>query len=189
MRAELESELSHSVSVAGIVVNAAGQVLAIRRGDNGQWQPPGGVLETQETFEEGVLREITEETGAQVEIEHLSGLYKNVKAGIIANVFRCRPLTEPATETAEAAEVAWLNPADVPHLMTPTFTPASSTHSRQHPRSGPTTAHTCSISGSGPHANSFDEALALPSESRAEVPPSASPGLGDGRDRRHVPSL
>ena len=103
-----------SMSVACIVVNAAGQVLAIRRRDNGQWQPPGGILETQEAFEEGVRREIAEETGAQVEIEHLSGLYKNVKAGIVAAVFRCRPLTEPATETAEAAEVAWLNPRMCP---------------------------------------------------------------------------
>jgi 8-oxo-dGTP diphosphatase len=111
----------HSVSVAGIVVNAAGQVLAIRRRDTAQWQPPGGVLETHETFEQGVRREVTEETGASVEVERLTGLYKNVKAGIVAAVFRCRPLTEPATETAEAAEVAWLDPADVPDLMTPTF--------------------------------------------------------------------
>ncbi|MFN2494664.1 MAG: NUDIX hydrolase [Pseudonocardiaceae bacterium] len=112
----------HSVSVAGIVVNTAGQVLAIRRRDNGHWQPPGGVLETHETFEQGVRREVAEETGAQVEVERLTGLYKNVKAGIVATVFRCRPLTEPAAETTEAAEVAWLDPADVPHLMTPTFT-------------------------------------------------------------------
>jgi 8-oxo-dGTP diphosphatase len=111
----------HSVSVAGIVVDAAGQVLAIRRRDNAQWQPPGGVLETHETFEQGVRREVVEETGAQVEVEGLTGLYKNVKAGIVAAVFRCRPLTEPATETIEASEVAWFDPADVPDLMTPTF--------------------------------------------------------------------
>ncbi|MCA1707812.1 MAG: NUDIX domain-containing protein [Actinobacteria bacterium] len=111
----------HSVSVAGIVINSTGQVLAIRRRDNGQWQPPGGVLETDETFEQGVCREVTEETGAQVAVERLTGLYKNVKAGVVATVFRCRPLTEPAAETTEAAEVAWLDPADVPHLMTPAF--------------------------------------------------------------------
>lgn len=112
----------HSVSVAGIVINSQGQVLAIRRRDNGHWQPPGGVLETHETFEQGVRREVTEETGAQVEVERLTGLYKNVKAGIVAAVFRCRPLTDPATETTEAAEVAWIEPADVAHLMAPTFT-------------------------------------------------------------------
>lgn len=112
----------HSVSVAGVVVNPAGQVLAIRRRDTGHWQPPGGVLETHETFEQGVRREVTEETGAQVAVERLTGLYKNVKAGIVAAVFLCHPLTEPASETSEAAEVAWLDPTDVPRLMTPTFT-------------------------------------------------------------------
>lgn len=112
----------HSVSVAGIVVNSAGQALAIRRRDNGNWQPPGGVLETHETFEQGVWREVAEETGTRVEVERLTGLYKNVKAGIVTAVFRCRPLTEPASETGEAAEVAWIDPGEISQLMTPTFT-------------------------------------------------------------------
>lgn len=112
----------HSVSVVGIVVNSSRQVLAIRRRDNGHWQPPGGVLELNETFEQGVVREVAEETGAQVAIERLSGVYKNVKAGIVAIAFRCRPLTEPAEQTHEAAEVHWIDQTDVPRLMTPTFT-------------------------------------------------------------------
>lgn len=36
--------------------------------------------------------------------------------------FRCRPLTEPASETIEAAEVAWIDPGEISQLMTPTFT-------------------------------------------------------------------
>lgn len=53
----------HSVSVAGVVVREDGRLLAIRRADNGTWEPPGGVLELTETFEDGVRREIFEETG------------------------------------------------------------------------------------------------------------------------------
>lgn len=111
----------HSVSVVGVVINPAGRILAIQRRDNGHWQPPGGVLELHETFQQGVQREVAEETGVRVEIEHLSGLYKNVKDGIVAAAFRCRPLNEPVAETDEAAQIAWLDPADVPSLMTPTF--------------------------------------------------------------------
>jgi 8-oxo-dGTP diphosphatase len=48
----------HSVSVAGIVVGERERVLLIRRRDNGRWEPPGGVLELGETFEEGVRREV-----------------------------------------------------------------------------------------------------------------------------------
>jgi 8-oxo-dGTP diphosphatase len=81
----------HSVSVAGVVVRDDGRVLVLQRRDNGHWEPPGGVLELAETFDEGVRREVAEETGVQVEVERLTGVYKNVKRGIVALVFRCRP--------------------------------------------------------------------------------------------------
>ncbi|MCX4959139.1 NUDIX domain-containing protein [Streptomyces virginiae] len=41
----------------------------IRRADNGAWEPPGGILERDERPEEGVLREVAEETGIAVEVE------------------------------------------------------------------------------------------------------------------------
>jgi 8-oxo-dGTP pyrophosphatase MutT (NUDIX family) len=58
----------HSVSVAGIVVNDEGKILVIRRRDNGHWEPPGGILELDETFEEGVRREVHEETQGGVKV-------------------------------------------------------------------------------------------------------------------------
>ena len=81
----------HSVSVAGVVVNDDGEVLVIRRRDNGHWEPPGGVLELGETFEEGVRREVLEETGVLVRVDRLTGVYKNMKRGVVALVFRCTP--------------------------------------------------------------------------------------------------
>jgi 8-oxo-dGTP diphosphatase len=66
--------------------------LAFQRRDNQQWEPPGGVLELNETFEDGVRREVREETGVDVEVERLTGVYKNMPRGIVAAlVFRCRP--------------------------------------------------------------------------------------------------
>ena len=44
-----------------------GRVLVIRRRDNGRWEPPGGVLELDETFEAGVRREVHEETASGCE--------------------------------------------------------------------------------------------------------------------------
>jgi ADP-ribose pyrophosphatase YjhB (NUDIX family) len=68
----------HSVSVAGIVVRDDGRILAVRRRDNQHWEPPGGVLELDETFEHGVRREVSEETGIEVRVERLTGVYKNM---------------------------------------------------------------------------------------------------------------
>ena len=113
----------HSVSVAGVTVSQEGQVLVIRRRDNGQWQAPGGVLELSETFEAGVVREIEEETGVRVEVERLTGIYKNMSKGVVALVFRCRPLDKSSdpVPTAESVDAAWLAVDEALTLMTPAF--------------------------------------------------------------------
>jgi 8-oxo-dGTP pyrophosphatase MutT (NUDIX family) len=70
----------HSVSVAGVVADEAGRVLIVQRRDNGRWEAPGGVLEPEETFEEGVVREVAEGTGVLVGVDQLTGVYKNLSA-------------------------------------------------------------------------------------------------------------
>ncbi|MEU4115741.1 NUDIX domain-containing protein [Kitasatospora sp. NPDC028055] len=107
----------HSVSVAGAVVREDGRVLAIRRADNGTWEPPGGVLELTESVEDGVRREVYEETGIKVRVERLTGVYKNVSRGIVALVFRCRPETGAERLSDESVEVDWLTPAEVSDRM------------------------------------------------------------------------
>ena len=112
-----QSSPRHSVSVAAAIVNEAGQLLAVRRRDNGHWEPPGGILELDETIQAGLVREVLEETGLQVEPEALSGVYKNMRRGIIALVFRCRIVGGEPGMTSEADEVAWLTPTQVRELM------------------------------------------------------------------------
>ena len=85
-----ESSPRHSVSVAAAIVDESGQLLAVRRRDNGHWEPPGGILELDETIQAGLVREVREETGLEVEPQALSGVYKNMRRGIVALVFRCR---------------------------------------------------------------------------------------------------
>ena len=103
----------HSVSVAGVVVRADGRVLAIKRADNGTWEPPGGVLELSETPADGVRREVYEETGIKVSVERLTGVYKNMARGIVALVFRCRPEDGHERLSDETAAVGWLTGEEV----------------------------------------------------------------------------
>jgi len=98
----------HSVSVAGVVVNAARDVLLIERRDTREWQIPGGVLELEEEIQAGLSREIREETGYQVEAEALTGVYKNMALGVVALVFRCRLVSGDAALSEEAARVTWV---------------------------------------------------------------------------------
>jgi 8-oxo-dGTP diphosphatase len=112
----------HSVSVAGIVINDANEILVIRRKDNGHWEPPGGILELDESFENGVQREIFEETGIRVRVDRLTGVYKNICISVVALVFKCTPLnTNPYTQSYEADTVQWVKLAQISNLMDPAF--------------------------------------------------------------------
>ncbi|WP_258904772.1 NUDIX hydrolase [Actinokineospora sp. UTMC 2448] len=111
----------HSVSVAGIVIDEDNRVLLIQRRDNGHWEPPGGVLELNETFEQGVRREIEEETGIRANVECLTGVYKNMTRGIIALVFRCRVESGRKSSTAEAVNVEWMSLDQARSVMSPAY--------------------------------------------------------------------
>lgn len=111
----------HSVSVAGIVVDDEGRVLVIQRRDNAHWEPPGGVLELGESPEAGTGREILEETGITVSVEELSGIYKNMSRGIIALVFRCRPIAGEPTTNDESRAVAWRSVDEITRDMDPAY--------------------------------------------------------------------
>jgi 8-oxo-dGTP diphosphatase len=107
----------HSVSVAAVIVNDAGQVLGVQRRDNGRWEPPGGVLDLDEGIEGGLIREVCEETGLFVTIEVVTGAYKNLPRGIVALVFRCRPAAGLLTTGGETAQLRWLTTDEVRAVM------------------------------------------------------------------------
>lgn len=111
----------HSVSVAGVVVRDDGKILAIRRRDNGDIQAPGGILEEIEPIEAGVAREVEEETGYRVAPRHLTGVYKNVKLGVVALVFLCELVGGEPAPTDEATEILWLDRAEAVEAMSEAF--------------------------------------------------------------------
>lgn len=117
----MASTPKHSVSVAGIVIREDGRVLVIKRHDNGHWEAPGGVLELDESFEAGVRREVREETGLEVNVERLTGVYKNLTHGIVALVYRCRPIGGEPRPTEEAREIRWMTKEEVQSAMVPAF--------------------------------------------------------------------
>lgn len=107
------SHALHSVSVAGVIIDANGRALVVRRRDNGHWEPPGGVLEVDEPILDGLRREITEETGLDVQVGHLTGVYKNMRRAIIALVFRCAQRGGSLTLNPEVTEFRWMTADEV----------------------------------------------------------------------------
>lgn len=61
--------------VGGCIKNENGEILLQRRSDKNKWGFPGGAMEIGEAASETALREIKEETGLDVEITNLIGIY------------------------------------------------------------------------------------------------------------------
>ena len=111
------SSPKHSVSVAAAIVDDHGRVLATRRRDNGHWEPPGGVLELDESIEDGLVREVLEETGLLVRPLRLTGVYKNMVRGIVALVFRCEVVERETAVSDEVGEIRWFPPSQLGERM------------------------------------------------------------------------
>ncbi|WP_405712755.1 MULTISPECIES: NUDIX hydrolase [unclassified Streptomyces] len=74
-----------------------------------------------ETPEAGVVREVLEETGIHVEVDELTGVYKNTTRGIVALVFRCKPSGGTERTSAESVAVEWLTQEQISERMSEVY--------------------------------------------------------------------
>ena len=75
----IRSKVGHEriilVFAGGCIFNENGEVLLQRRGGSGKWGFPGGAIEIGETPEMAAIREAKEETGLDVEVLELLGIF------------------------------------------------------------------------------------------------------------------
>ncbi|GAA0614369.1 NUDIX domain-containing protein [Kutzneria viridogrisea] len=106
------------LAVSAFVLDDAGRLLMIRRTDNDRYAIPGGGHEVGETVAQAVVREVEEETGIDVEVTGLIGIYSN-PAHVIAYddgevrqefslCFRASPTGGQLRTSSESSEVEWV---------------------------------------------------------------------------------
>ena len=111
-----------------IVVNDQGEILLIRRTDNGNWAVPGGGMDLGESITDTAVRETQEETGITCEITGLVGIYTNPRHVIrytsnnevrqeFSIVFTARPVRGELRPSSESSEPQWVSPAAIPDLQ------------------------------------------------------------------------
>jgi ADP-ribose pyrophosphatase YjhB (NUDIX family) len=110
---------SIAVAVSAFIQDEQGRVLMIRRTDNGLYSIPGGQVEPGETLTQAILREVKEETGVDVDVIGLIGVYSNPHHVIAYDngevrqefsiCFRARPTGGALHTSSESSEVHWLN--------------------------------------------------------------------------------
>nr|WP_246422525.1 NUDIX domain-containing protein [Nocardiopsis mwathae] len=111
-----------SVNVA--VFNDSGDLLMIRRTDNGNWAMPGGAMDIGERLADAGVREVLEETGIRCEITGLVGIYTDPNHVVYYTsdgecrqecsfVFSARATGGQPTPSSESSEVTWIPPAEI----------------------------------------------------------------------------
>lgn len=114
------------VAASAVVVDAEGKLLLHRRSDNARWSIPGGAMELGESIAHTAIREVREETGFEVEIDRLVGIYSD--PGFIVAYsdgevrqqfsvcFACRVVGGQRATSDESLEVAFFPAEEVAEL-------------------------------------------------------------------------
>lgn len=108
------------VSVSALIFKGERVLLAHRRAID-WWNLPGGAVDPGETVDEALRREVREETGLEVEVGQLVGVYsKPLKQEIVLS-FRCRVTggTLGATEDDDIDENSYFPVNDLPARTLP----------------------------------------------------------------------
>ena len=120
-------------AASAIVTNDAGEILLQRRRDNDLWALPGGTMDVGERIADTAVREVREETGLDVEVTGIVGIYSDpahviaYPAHVIAytdgevrqefNIcFAAKLLGGRLSKSEESTELRWVDPRTVGSL-------------------------------------------------------------------------
>jgi 8-oxo-dGTP diphosphatase len=119
-------------ATCGVVVrDESGRVLLMCRSDEGTWGLPGGGVEPGETWERAALRECREETGWDISIHGLLGVYSDPTTQVhrypggrtvhcVGVVFLGSPLQRAGEPDGETSRLGWFMLDELPE---PLFAP------------------------------------------------------------------
>ena len=106
-------------AASAVVADDAGRLLLAKRTDNELWTIPGGGMKPGETIAETAIREVREETGIDVEVATLIGIYSNPRHVVeysdgevrqqFSVCFACQPVGGEPTPSDETSEVGYFS--------------------------------------------------------------------------------
>lgn len=107
---------------AGVVATIEGRILLVRRNHEparGRWSFPSGYVDAGEAVEAAAVREVREETGVEVRIERLLGVYSGPGEDVIFVAYAGEVTGGEPAPGDEASEVALFAPDELPALPFP----------------------------------------------------------------------
>lgn len=110
------------VAVGVLVHDAAGRLLLVKRNHDpamGAWAFPSGYVDAGEILEDAAVREVREETGVEVRLDHLLGAWSEPGEPVVFLAYAGTHLSGAAIAGPEAEAVGWFEPDALPTLAFP----------------------------------------------------------------------
>ena len=108
----------HIVAVMGVVTAGDGPLLLVRTEHRG-WEPPGGQVEQGEDLIAALRREVREESGCEVEVGRLVGVYSNTGSPEqVMFTFLCRHTGGEPCGGEECLEAGWFTVEEALEVVT-----------------------------------------------------------------------
>ena len=103
-----------TIGVFAIIFDDKNRILFCHRRDHDLWNLPGGRLEKGEAPWKGVIREVKEETGFDVEVIKMSGVYSKPGTDDIVLQFVCKITGGKMALNDEANKIKYFVFTDIP---------------------------------------------------------------------------
>ena len=117
------SEKPLALSAKIVVRDKSGRCLLLKRslsskGNPGKWDLPGGKIDPGENFEQGLLREVAEETGLTISIQHAAGATESElpTRKVVYLILEGRLESGQVRLSSEHDEYAWVNRRELPKM-------------------------------------------------------------------------
>jgi ADP-ribose pyrophosphatase YjhB (NUDIX family) len=113
--------ITPKVAVGAVVGNDDGQILLLQRSDSGIWLYPTGWADVGYSASEVAVKEVAEETGIDVRVERLIGVFDGLRLGftrlpIYSMIFLCRAVGgDLRGHPLETLDVGWFHHDELPH--------------------------------------------------------------------------
>lgn len=104
----------YTIGVFAIIFDDKKRILFCHRTDRDMWNLPGGRLKKGEAPWEGVVREVKEETGFDVEVEKLTGIYSKPHEDDIVIQFACNIIGGEMKINDEADKIKYFAFSEIP---------------------------------------------------------------------------
>ena len=107
------------IGVFALIFNHERHILLGHRRDIDWWNLPGGGMEVGETVDEAICREVREETGLDVKVGQLVGVYSKPQKQEVVLTFLCQVIGGNLQSTEETRESRYFSPGALPENTLP----------------------------------------------------------------------